>query len=159
MATGAAWTNPILMCILKCTSYCLACLNRFIKFITKNGYIMIALGSDNFCYAAWRAFTLIISHTRIFVMTTGLGFFFNFLGKLLIMLFTVAVGYIFVAFVPAIKDNITSAICSFRTAKALKSNAGSTFHIESFKWHNSAPFEWHSRQLLDLGLMEPGQWF
>ncbi|MGC1496927.1 MAG: hypothetical protein WA790_14035 [Sulfitobacter sp.] len=55
--------------------------------------------------------------------------------------------------------NITAAICSFRTAKALKSNPGSTFDIETFKWHNSAPFEWHSRQLLDLGLMEPGQWF
>jgi hypothetical protein len=55
--------------------------------------------------------------------------------------------------------NITAAICSFRTAKALKLNPGSTFDIETFKWHNSAPFEWHSRQLLDLGLMEPGQWF
>lgn len=55
--------------------------------------------------------------------------------------------------------NITAAICSFRTAKALKLNPGSTFDIDTFKWHNSAPFEWHSRQLLDLGLMEPGQWF
>ena len=55
--------------------------------------------------------------------------------------------------------NITAAICSFRTAKALKSNPGSTFDIHNFKWHNSEPFEWHSRQLLDLGLMEPGQWF
>tara|TARA_R110002094_G_scaffold57982_2_gene69090 strand:+ start:1036 stop:1905 length:870 start_codon:yes stop_codon:yes gene_type:complete len=55
--------------------------------------------------------------------------------------------------------NITSAICSFRTAKALKANPGSTDEIRTFKWHNSAPFEWHSRQLLDLGLMEPGQWF
>ncbi|MBD3664210.1 hypothetical protein [Sulfitobacter aestuariivivens] len=55
--------------------------------------------------------------------------------------------------------NITLSICSFRTAKALKSNPGSTFDIQTFKWHNSAPFEWHSRQLLDLGLMEPGQWF
>ncbi|WP_299375919.1 hypothetical protein [uncultured Tateyamaria sp.] len=55
--------------------------------------------------------------------------------------------------------NLTAAICSFRTAKALKLNPGSTFDIETFKWHNSAPFEWHSRQLLDLGLMEPGQWF
>lgn len=55
--------------------------------------------------------------------------------------------------------NLTSAICSFRTAKALKLNPGSTYDIETFKWHNSAPFEWHSRQLLDLGLMEPGQWF
>ena len=55
--------------------------------------------------------------------------------------------------------NLTSAVCSFRTAKALKSNPGSTFDIQTFKWHNSAPFEWHSRQLLDLGLVEPGQWF
>ena len=55
--------------------------------------------------------------------------------------------------------NLTAAICSFRAAKALKRNPGSTFEIQSFKWHNSTPFEWHSRQLLDLGLMEPGQWF
>lgn len=55
--------------------------------------------------------------------------------------------------------NITATICSFRTAKALKLNPGSRYEIETFKWHNSAPFEWHSRQLLDLGLMEPGQWF
>ncbi|MCM2563015.1 hypothetical protein M8756_12770 [Lutimaribacter sp. EGI FJ00015] len=55
--------------------------------------------------------------------------------------------------------NLTAAICSFRTAKALKRNPGSTFDIETFCWHNSVPFEWHSRQLLDLGLMEPGQWF
>ncbi|UWQ24237.1 glycosyltransferase family 2 protein [Leisingera aquaemixtae] len=55
--------------------------------------------------------------------------------------------------------NLTAAVCSFRTAKALKRNPGSTFDIATFRWHNSAPFEWHSRQLLDLGLMEPGQWF
>ncbi|MDD9724434.1 hypothetical protein PVV74_03090 [Roseovarius sp. SK2] len=55
--------------------------------------------------------------------------------------------------------NLTAAVASFRTAKALKRNPGSTFDIHTFKWHNSAPFEWHSRQLLDLGLMEPGQWF
>jgi hypothetical protein len=56
-------------------------------------------------------------------------------------------------------NNLTAAIASFRTAKALKRNPGSTFGIHSFKWRNSVPFEWDSRQLLDLGLMEPGQWF
>jgi hypothetical protein len=55
--------------------------------------------------------------------------------------------------------NLTASIASFRTAKALKLNPGSTFDIQNFCWHNSTPFEWHSRQLLDLGLMEPGQWF
>lgn len=56
-------------------------------------------------------------------------------------------------------NNLTAAVCSFRTAKALKANPASTFHIQTYGWHNSVPFEWHSRQLLDLGLMEPGQWF
>lgn len=55
--------------------------------------------------------------------------------------------------------NLSATIMSFRTAKALKRNPGSSFDIQSFTWHNSSPFEWHSRQLLDLGLMEPGQWF
>ena len=55
--------------------------------------------------------------------------------------------------------NITVAVASFRTAKALKTNAGSTFDIDTFKWHNSTDFKWHSQQLMDLGLMEPGQWF
>lgn len=56
-------------------------------------------------------------------------------------------------------NNLTAAVCSFRTAKALKTNAGSTFDIAGFRWRNSVPFRWESRQLLDLGLMEPGQWF
>lgn len=56
-------------------------------------------------------------------------------------------------------NNLTAAVCSFRVAKALKRNPGSAFGIESFRWHNSTPFRWESPQLLDLGLMEPGQWF
>ena len=56
-------------------------------------------------------------------------------------------------------NNLTAAVCSFRAAKALKRNPGSTYEIDSFRWHNSTRFEWSSRQLMDLGLMEPGQWF
>ncbi|MEM6619372.1 MAG: hypothetical protein AAF631_08735 [Pseudomonadota bacterium] len=53
----------------------------------------------------------------------------------------------------------TVAICSFRTAKYLKSNPGSTFEIDNFSWAMSEKFQWNSQQLMDLGLMEPGQWF
>ncbi|SES00607.1 hypothetical protein SAMN04490244_104375 [Tranquillimonas rosea] len=55
--------------------------------------------------------------------------------------------------------NLTAAICSFRTAKALRLNPGSRAAAHRFTWHNSVPFEWRSQQLMDLGLMEPGQWF
>ena len=56
-------------------------------------------------------------------------------------------------------NSASSAVCSFRTAKYLKSNPGSTYEITTFKWDKSEKFHWNSRQLMDLGLMEPGQWF
>lgn len=55
--------------------------------------------------------------------------------------------------------NLTASVCSFRTAKALRTNPGSRYDIQTFMWRNSVRFDWHSQQLLDLGLMEPGQWF
>jgi hypothetical protein len=55
--------------------------------------------------------------------------------------------------------NLTAAVCSFRTAKALRTNPGSRHAIQNFRWTNSARFNWNSQQLMDLGLMEPGQWF
>lgn len=55
--------------------------------------------------------------------------------------------------------NLTATICSFRAAKAMMRNAGSRDAIDTFMWYRSVPFDWHSQQLLDLGLMEPGQWF
>lgn len=56
-------------------------------------------------------------------------------------------------------NNLTAAVLSFRAAKALRFNPDSRDAIDSFRWQNSVRFEWHSQQLLDLGLMEPGQWF
>nr|WP_237168744.1 glycosyltransferase family 2 protein [Paracoccus shandongensis] len=55
--------------------------------------------------------------------------------------------------------NLTAAIASFRAAKALARNPGSRDAIGSFRWRNSEPFQWKAQQLMDLGLMEPGQWF
>jgi hypothetical protein len=55
--------------------------------------------------------------------------------------------------------NLTTAVCSFRTAKALKANPASTFAIPGFRWHNSVAFQWRAQQLMELGMMEPGQWF
>ena len=55
--------------------------------------------------------------------------------------------------------SLTAAICSFRVAKALRTNPGSRYDIGDFRWHKSTPFHWSSLQLMELGLMEPGQWF
>ena len=55
--------------------------------------------------------------------------------------------------------NLTATIASFRVAKALVRNPGSRGAIGRFTWRHSHPFEWRAQQLMDLGLMEPGQWF
>ena len=55
--------------------------------------------------------------------------------------------------------NITAAIASFRCAKALVSNAAVAPDRIQFRYERSIAFEWTSAQLMDLGFMEPGQWF
>lgn len=55
--------------------------------------------------------------------------------------------------------SLSAAICSFRVAKALRTNPGSRHDVDNFRWHKSTRFYWSSRQLMELGLMEPGQWF
>lgn len=55
--------------------------------------------------------------------------------------------------------NLTAAIASFRTAKALRRNPASRHAVTGFVWPRSARFEWRAQQLMDAGLMEPGQWF
>ena len=46
-----------LICLCKC---CLWCLERFMRFVNRNAYIMCAIKSTNFCASAKDAFTLIM---------------------------------------------------------------------------------------------------
>lgn len=53
----------------------------------------------------------------------------------------------------------TAALASFRTAKALRRNPRSAGAARRLVWEGSARFEGTSRQLLELGFIEAGQWF
>lgn len=76
--------NKIVKIVLCLTSYLLHCLERFIKFISKNAYIQIALTGKNFCAAAWNAFLLILKNAVRFGTANGIGFIFNVLGVVFI---------------------------------------------------------------------------
>lgn len=54
--------------------------------------------------------------------------------------------------------NLTASVASFRAARALRLNPESRAAISGFMWPRAQRFEWASRQLLEAGLMEPGQW-
>ncbi|WP_220747453.1 MULTISPECIES: hypothetical protein [Jannaschia] len=55
--------------------------------------------------------------------------------------------------------SMTACVASFRAAKALATNPGSRAAIDRLDWDGSVRFDWRAQQLMDLGLMEPGQWF
>lgn len=55
--------------------------------------------------------------------------------------------------------SMTAATASFRVAKALTRNPASREVVRSFVCRHSRRFDWTARQLMDAGMMEPGQWF
>lgn len=63
------YDNPFtraIMCCLKCFFWCL---EKFLKFINKNAYIMCAVHGKNFCSSARRAFGLLMRNiVRVFVL-------------------------------------------------------------------------------------------
>ncbi|KAF5915577.1 hypothetical protein HPG69_012742 [Diceros bicornis minor] len=77
--------NPVTRCIMCCFKCCLWCLEKFIKFLNRNAYIMIAVYGKNFCVSAKNAFMLLMRNiVRVVVLdkVTDLLLFF---GKLLVV--------------------------------------------------------------------------
>ena len=83
-------------CIICCCRCVLDCIDRFIKFITKNAYIQIALNSKNFCQSAMEAFILVLKHADKFMAVSGLGGVFMLLGKMTIASLSTFLGYIII---------------------------------------------------------------
>uniref|UniRef100_A0A7N6B755 Choline transporter-like protein n=1 Tax=Anabas testudineus TaxID=64144 RepID=A0A7N6B755_ANATE len=71
-----------LLCCLKC---CFWCLEKFIKFINRNAYIMVAIYGKNFCTSAKDAFFLLMRNMIRVAVLDKVTDFLLFLGKLLIV--------------------------------------------------------------------------
>ncbi|XP_072524683.1 choline transporter-like protein 5-A isoform X1 [Salminus brasiliensis] len=70
-----------LLCCLKC---CFWCLERFIRFMNRNAYIMIAIYGRNFCTSAREAFFLLMRNVVRVAVLDKVTDFLLFLGKLLV---------------------------------------------------------------------------
>ncbi|XP_029996093.1 choline transporter-like protein 2 isoform X2 [Sphaeramia orbicularis] len=71
-----------LLCCLKC---CFWCLEKFIKFLNRNAYIMVAIYGKNFCTSARDAFFLLLRNMIRVAVLDKVTDFLLFLGKLLIV--------------------------------------------------------------------------
>ena len=106
--TGRVFNNPVGKCLIWTTRYCLNCLNRVVKYISKMAYIQVALTSSNFCLSAWKAFILILGNAGKFAVATILGTIFTWLGKIVIVGISTIVCYIIITNVKSISDELTS---------------------------------------------------
>jgi len=93
----SAAPSKLVKALLCLTSYLLYCLEKCIKFITKNAYIQCAVTSDNFCTSAWNAFTLMIKNAARFGWGNSIGFIMVVFGCTGIGALTAFVCYIFIA--------------------------------------------------------------
>uniref|UniRef100_A0A8C6T350 Choline transporter-like protein n=1 Tax=Neogobius melanostomus TaxID=47308 RepID=A0A8C6T350_9GOBI len=71
-----------ILCCLKC---CLWCLEKFIKFLNRNAYIMIAIYGKNFCVSAKNAFSLLMRNIIRVVVLDKVTDLLLFFGKLLVV--------------------------------------------------------------------------
>ncbi|XP_016070869.1 PREDICTED: choline transporter-like protein 4 isoform X2 [Miniopterus natalensis] len=77
--------NPMARCIMCCFKCCLWCLEKFIKFLNRNAYIMIAVYGKNFCVSAKTAFMLLMRNiVRVVVLDKVTDLLLLF-GKLLVV--------------------------------------------------------------------------
>ncbi|XP_070648928.1 choline transporter-like protein 2 isoform X2 [Bos indicus] len=77
--------NKFAKFLMSCLKCCFWCLEKFIKFLNRNAYIMIAIYGTNFCTSARNAFFLLMRNIiRVAVLDKVTDFLFL-LGKLLIV--------------------------------------------------------------------------
>eukprot|EP01063_Lacrimia_lanifica_P017704 TRINITY_DN2472_c0_g1_i1.p1 TRINITY_DN2472_c0_g1~~TRINITY_DN2472_c0_g1_i1.p1 ORF type:complete len:679 (+),score=180.73 TRINITY_DN2472_c0_g1_i1:39-2075(+) len=88
-----AGDHATVRCIIACIHCCLACLERLIKFVNNNAYIMTCMCSDNFCSAARRAIYVLLRNAMSVMLVNVISGWVMLLSKLMICAGAVVVGW------------------------------------------------------------------
>ncbi|KXS20695.1 DUF580-domain-containing protein [Gonapodya prolifera JEL478] len=88
---GAKYIKYLLVC-LQCF---LACLERFLKFLSKNAYIDMAIYGKPFCTSAKNAFQTLLRNAFRLIAVDSVSMFVLFIGKLCITAGVAFVGYVY----------------------------------------------------------------
>ena len=78
--------NPVAKAIICCLRCCLWCLEKCMKAINKNAYIVTAIYGYHFCKSAFEALNLLIRNALRTAVISGVTFFVLFLGKVVVTL-------------------------------------------------------------------------
>ncbi|XP_031621566.1 CTL-like protein 2 isoform X4 [Contarinia nasturtii] len=89
------WDNEFTQCVLCCCKCFFWCLERFLRFLSKNAYIMCAIHGKPFCSSARDAFNLLMRNFLRVVALDKVTEFLFFLTKILITVGMGAVTYVY----------------------------------------------------------------
>jgi len=90
----ASGNNGCTKCLVSCIRCCLACFDRFVRYINRNAYIYMAISSENFCSSALNSFILILKNMAKFSFVEGIGGVFMFIAKFCIAITTTVCGFL-----------------------------------------------------------------
>lgn len=87
--------NALAKFLIKCLKCCFWCLEKVLKFINKNAYILTAIYGYNFCKAAMQAFSLILRNIIRVAVVDKVTDFIVFIGKLVVVGAVTVLAYYF----------------------------------------------------------------
>lgn len=88
MEDAGAGENGFTKCLISCIRCCLACFERFVRYINRNAYIYCALTGESFCSSAINSFVLILKNAAKFGFVEGIASCFMFIAKCFIAIAT-----------------------------------------------------------------------
>ena len=125
----------MITCMLRC---CLACLEKCIRFLSKQSYIYTAIKGNGFCFSAVRSYTLMFNNLLRFGATNSITAILMILGKAMVCLFSMMFGYAWVNYSPTFNDRtkdtyVTSSlfisICILMLAYLVAEAFFNIFHV------------------------------
>jgi len=99
--------STLAKCCIKCMKCCFLCLDRILKYITRNAYIMIAIHGYNFWNACKQAFNLLLRNVARCATLNFVGDFTLFMGKVFVCGVVTAVAMLFFS---KVVEGVTYAI-------------------------------------------------
>lgn len=91
-------SSKVLEYTIKCLMVLVACFERIVKFVSKLGFIKVAVSSENFCLSCFKSLTLLFSNPMKFGLIHTLGGVFTLVGKLFISALCGVIGYLMIHF-------------------------------------------------------------
>eukprot|EP00834_Sanchytrium_tribonematis_P000595 NODE_11_length_54881_cov_1.430718.p8 type:complete len:564 gc:universal NODE_11_length_54881_cov_1.430718:15659-17350(+) len=106
--------NSMVKKVFSCLQCCLGCIEKLIKFMNKNSYVVIGIYGTSFCKSAQTAFGLLSRNALRLIAIESVSGFVIFIGKMFISLLSTGLGYFLIRYL----DKIGTIIVTFPLVSA-----------------------------------------